>query len=167
MPLEARMSRTARLSVALALLLAICAPASNATPRTDFDGLDFSITLKELSAAARGALSLPPGRLFILDGTVTDVSILDKEQASFKVRLELMSGEWIGLTDVKSYSCFVTFSGPDWFRTFPARPPRNPPPGIVASNARVIVVARPLGVMERADGGPEFSLQGLAIRVLP
>ena len=160
------MSRIARASAVLGLVLAVLAPAAGALPRNDFDRLDFSVTLKELSAAADGERQLPQGKIFLLDGTVTDLTFLDKEEESFRVRVELMSGEWIGLKDVKSYSCLVTFSGAEWFRVFPAKPPRNPPPGAVPANARVIVVARPIGVISRPGGEPVVSLEGLAVRVL-
>jgi hypothetical protein len=128
--------------------------------------VDFSITLKDLAAAAAGEKPLPQGRLFLLDGTVTGITFLDKEEASFRVRTELMSGEWVGLEDVKSYTCVVTFSGPGWFRLFPARPPRNPPPGLVVPNSRVIIVARPLEIATEPGGRKVVSLEGLALRVL-
>lgn len=159
------MSRFARAAVLGAFLLSL-ARLSAAEPRSDFDRVDFSITLKDLAAAAAGERQLPQGRLFILDGTVTSLSFLDKEEASFRVRAELMSGEWIGLEDVKSYTCVVTFSGSEWFPIFPARPPRNPPPGTVLANSRVIVVARPLGVIAEPGGPKVVSLEGLALRLL-
>ncbi len=149
--------------VAFALFLLSVARFGAADP---FDRVDFSVTLKDLAAAAAGERQLPQGRLFVLDATVTALTFLDAEKASFRVRAELMSGEWIGLEDVKSYSCLVTFSGPDWFRVFPAKPPRNPPHGVVTPNARVLVVARPLGVVSERGGPRVVSLEGLALRLL-
>jgi hypothetical protein len=160
------MSRIARAAAALALSLVVMAPAAAALPRTDFDRLDFSVTLKDVSAAAEGQRQLPPGRIFLLDGTVTDMSFLDKEEASFRVRIELMSGEWIGLEDVKSYSCLVTFAGSEWSRVFPVKASRNPAPGAVVPNARVLVIARPLEITTRPGGARLMSLEGLGVRVL-
>jgi hypothetical protein len=164
MPVEAPMSRFARAAVLGVFLLSL-ARLSAAEPRF-FDRVDFSITLKDLAAVAAGEKPLPQGRLLVLDGTVTSLSFLDKEEASFRVRAELMSGEWIGLEDVRAYTCVVTFSGSEWFTVFPARPPRNPPPGVVLPNSRVIIVARPLGVISQPGGPKVVSLEGLALRLL-
>ena len=56
------------------------------------------------------------------------MNILNKEQATFKVRIELITGEWIGLDDVKSYACYIDFTGPEFFKVFPAAPARPPRP---------------------------------------
>ena len=97
-----------------------------ALSRGDFDRVvDFSVTLKTLAAAAEGRTPLPTGRMLLLSGTVSDVTILNKDQATFKVRIELITGEWIGLEDVKAYACYVEFSGPEFFKVFPIRAPRT------------------------------------------
>jgi hypothetical protein len=161
------MSRNpAALVPVLAAVLVLLAPALCAAPRSDFDRVDFGVTIKDLAAAAAGERPLTQGRIFLLDGTVTTVTIVDKEEGSFRVRVELMSGEWIGREEVKSYTCLVSFSGPEWFTVFPARPPRTVPPGVVAPNARVLVAARPLGIVTEPDGKKAVSLEGLALRIL-
>ncbi len=136
---------------------------------SDFEKIvDFSVTLKTLASAAAGETALPPNRLFLLNGTVSEISFLDKEKASFRVRIRLLSGEWIGLEDVKSYACYVTFSGPEFFSVFPARAPKNPAPDTVVANTRVLVVARALGPVDLPIGeGKVMALEGLFLRVLP
>jgi hypothetical protein len=163
------MSRIAKGALAgAALLLAFLAPFTSAISRSDFDRVvDFTITLKTVAAAAAGEAPLPSNRLFILDGTVSDISFVDKEKASFRVRILLMSGEWIGLEDVKSYACYVTFSGPEFFALFPARPPRDAPPGIVVLNSHLLVVARPVEVTSSPQGEKLMMLEGFSVRVLP
>ena len=95
------------------LLLAAAVPAAFGLSRADFDRVvDFSVTLKDLSAVADGREPLPSGKLVILNGTVSDVNVISKDEGSFRVRIELITGEWIGTEDVKSYTCYVDFTGP-------------------------------------------------------
>ncbi len=149
------------------LLLAAAAQGIFGLTRADFDRVvDFSITLKDLAAAAEGAESLPAGKFIVINGTVSDVTVIDKEQASFRVRIELITGEWFGTEDVKSYSCYVDFSGPEFFKTFPARPPRVVAAGTVAINSRVIVVGRPVEVTKTPLGEKRVLLQGVFVRVV-
>jgi hypothetical protein len=119
--------------------------------------VDFSVTLKTIAAAAEGNARLPANKLFLLDGTVSEITVLDKEPGSFKVRIRVLSGEWIGLEDVRGYSCFVTFSGAEYAGMFPSKVP---------ANSRIVVLARVVGVTTTALGEKLMSLDGLALRVL-
>ncbi len=150
--------------------LLFCAALSGALPaaaisRADFDRVvDFSVTLKDLAAAADGTARLPTGRLCVLNGTVSDVDISSKDEATFRVRIELITGEWIGTEDVRSYSCYVDFSGPEFFKIFPARPPRSPVPGTVVINSRVIVVGRALDITQNPQGEKRVRVEGMFVR---
>jgi len=156
------MRRPVPLLVALLLLSAVILPALS---RADFDRVvDFGVTLKTLSAAAEGKAPLPGGRMVVLTGTVSDITIVDKERATFKARIELTTGEWIGLEDVKAYSCYVDFSGEEYFKAFPARPPRDPVPGTIVSNTRVLVVGRVLDIVAASSGEKRVLLEGVGIR---
>lgn len=160
------MRARARIVLAVCLLLAAALTAPAAT-RFEFDSVvDFSVSLKSLAAVAAGEASLPSGRLFVLDGTISDLTVLDKEQGSFRARIELISGEWIGTEDVKSYACLIDFAGPGFFKRFPARPPRDPAPDIVLLNSRVIVVARPIGLTTAPQGEKRVLLEGIYVRVI-
>jgi hypothetical protein len=118
-----------------------------ALSRADLDRVaDVSITLKVLADVADGKAPLPDGRLIMLTGTVSDVNIVSKDQATFKVRIELLSGEWFGEEDVKAYACYVDFSGPEYFKVFPAKLPRDAPPGIIGLSTRVLIVGRAVSV---------------------
>jgi hypothetical protein len=157
------MRRTVPVLACLFLLLG--ATALPALSHGDFDRVvDFSVTLKSLAAAAEGKAQLPTGRMVVLSGTVSDVAILDKEQATFKVRIELITGEWIGLEDVKAYSCYVEFSGPEFFKVFPARAPRAATPGVISGNSRVLVVGRVVDVTTTPQGEKRTRLDGAYIR---
>lgn len=142
-----------------------CALPASAISHADFDRVvDFSITLKDLAAAADGRVSLPTSRVCVLNGTVSDVDVVNKEEGSFRVRIELITGEWIGTEDVKSYSCYVDFTGPEFARIFPARPPRVLPPGVIAINSRVIVVGRPVMVTTTPQGEKRVLVEGMFVR---
>lgn len=156
------MRRSVPLLASLLLLSATLVPALS---RADFDrAVDFGVTLKSLSAAADGTAPLPGGRMAILTGTVSDITILGKEQASFKARIELTTGEWIGLEDVKAYSCYVDFSGAEYFKVFPARPPRQASPGVIVNDARVLLVGRVVDIVSSPAGGKRVLLDGIYIR---
>jgi hypothetical protein len=147
------------------VLLLACSSLLPALSRTDLDRvLDLSVTLKSLSAAADGTTSLPSGRMILLSGRVSDVAILDKEVATFRVRIELITGEWVGTDDVKAYSCYVEFSGPEYFKVFPARPPRKAAPGTVVLDSRVIVMGSAQGVTTTPLGEKRVRVQGAYIR---
>jgi hypothetical protein len=103
----------------LAIALALASP-SYAFDRQDFDRIaDFSVTIKTLAGLPEpGRLA---GRLLLLDGTVASMQLLDPDEATFAVELELAGGEWIGTEDVKIYLCRVRFRGREYFRLFPRR----------------------------------------------
>jgi hypothetical protein len=156
-----------RISVTLfACILLLAGPAIlPALSRADLDRvIDFSVTLKSLATAADSGAPIPTGRTVLLSGTVSDVNIVNKDQAGFKVRIELITGEWIGLDDVKSYSCYVEFTGAEYFKMFPARPPRTANRDLVSMNSRVIVVGRIVQVAATPLGDKRVLVDGAYIR---
>jgi hypothetical protein len=156
-----------RSAVLACLLLFACSSFLPALSRADFDRVvDFSVTLKTLSAAADGKAPLPGGRMLLLSGTVSGVSILSKDEATFRVRIELITGEWVGLEDVKSYACYVEFAGPEFFAVFPARPPRTATPGIVTLNSRVMVIGAAQDITTTPLGEKRVRVQGAYIRII-
>jgi hypothetical protein len=82
------------------------------------------------------------------------------------VRIELISGEWIGLDDVKSYYCYVEFSGAEYFKMFPARPPRTASRDLVALNSRVLVMGRVVQVTAAPLGARRVLVEGAYIRTI-
>ena len=147
----------------------IWVPAAFSIDAGDFDAVaDFSVTIKTLSrldessASAYGLMN----RFLLLDGTVTNILVLDNNEESYLVQVELVSGEWIGLDEVRSYSCWVLFSGPRFANVFPARVPRNPPPGVISSNDAILIVAKPLQTVEIAEGETAWVLEGIYARPL-
>jgi hypothetical protein len=156
------MRRSVPVVACLLLLVAAFLPALS---RADLDRvIDLSVTLKSLATAAEQGSALPQGRTVLLSGTVSDVSILSKDEAGFKVRIELITGEWIGLDDVKAYTCYVEFTGAEYARMFPARPPREPNRQLVTLNSRVIVLGRVVGVTATPLGARRVLVDGAYIR---
>jgi len=156
-------------AIGAVLVLMIWAPAAFSVDAGDFDAVaDFSVTIKtlsrldEASASAYGLMN----RFLLLDGTVTNILVLDANKESYLVQVELVSGEWIGLDEVRSYSCWVLFSGPRFADVFPARVPRNPPPGVISSNDAILIVAKPLQTVEIAGGETAWVLEGIYARPL-
>jgi hypothetical protein len=150
----------------VACILLLVGPALlPALSRADLDRvIDFSVTLKSLATAADSGSSIPRGKTVLLSGTVSDVNIINKDQADFKVRMELITGEWIGLDDVKAYACYVEFTGAEYFKLFPARPPRTASHDLVSLNSRVLVLGRIVDVTTTPLGAKRVLLDGAYIR---
>jgi hypothetical protein len=152
----------------VACILLLVGPAFlPALSRADLDRvIDFSVTLKSLATAADSGASIPKGRTVLLSGTVSDVNIINKDQTGFKVRMELITGEWIGLDDVKSYACYVEFTGAEYFKLFPARPPRTASRDLVSLNSRVLVLGRIVDVALTPLGAKRVLVDGAYIRTI-
>ncbi len=150
----------------LACSLLLAGPAFlPALSRADLDRvIDFSVTLKSLATAADSGSPIPTGKTVLLSGTVSDVNIINKDPAGFKVRIELITGEWIGMEDVKAYTCYVEFTGADYFKVFPARPPGTASRDLVTQNSRVLVVGKVMGVAMTPLGAKRVLLDGAYIR---
>jgi hypothetical protein len=151
------------------LLTVLLGPGLSALSRDDFNRVvDFTVTIKSLSEVPKEkeAEFLKASKILLLNGTVASLSFLNPEEDRFSVQVELISGEWEGLEAVKSYRCAVIFQGSQYFRTFPARPPRNPDPSVVAPNNRILAVVRPIRIITGEDGRPLWLLEGFFVRRL-
>jgi len=156
-----------------ALLLSAClllpATAGSAISKSDLDRvLDFSVTVKTLErldpATARDYRL--DERFLLLDGTVNTIEVIDPDESRYQVIVELVSGEWIGLEEVRSYRCLVLFSGPEYARVFPRRAPRDPGPRVITPNDRVLMVARLLEPVQLEAGESVWVLEGSYVRPL-
>jgi hypothetical protein len=148
-------------------MMLFCASLASAATRAELGGVvDFSVTLKTVAAAAQGQAALPADKFFILVGTVTEVVFLDKDPQSFSVRVQLLSGEWIGKDDVEGYTCYVTFTGSRFGHLFPAKATEDSPADIIVVNTRVLVVARSSGTTLSPEGVKTALLEGVEIRAI-
>jgi len=138
---------------------------AHAQTREAFDRIvDFSVTLKTVSEAAAGEARLPANRLFLLEGSISEIVVLDDRPDRFNARVELMSGEWIGLDAVRGYRCWVTFTGSAYAATFPVEAPEEPSDDYLPLHTRVLVLARAIGPVVTPLGEKVMTLEGLAIR---
>ena len=80
------------------------------------------------------------------------------------MRIELLSGEWFGEEDVKAYACYVEFSGPEYFKMFPARLPANAPVGLIGLSTKVLVVGRAVSVTATPLGAKRVLVDGAYVR---
>jgi hypothetical protein len=150
----------------LALLVALVAPVGlSAQSLSSLEKvMDLTATIKTLAEQVAAGNYEAPAKFVILNGTFD--SVFETDEATGTVVIELVSGEWIGLEDVRSYHCLIRFTGAEYLKTFPATPPRNPGPEIFAKSARLLVVAAPYGVVELADGRLLWLLDGVYHRRL-
>ena len=151
---------------ALALLACVLvSPLAAAQTKAAFDRIvDFSVTLKTVSAAATGGAALPANRLFLLEGSIGEVVVLDDRPGAWKVRVELVAGEWIGTDEVRGYRCWVTFTGAEYAEIFPGEPLKEPSPGYLPTHARVLVLARAPAPVVTPLGERFMELEGIAVR---
>ena len=151
---------------ALALLACVLvSPLAAAQTRAAFDRIvDFSVTLKTVSAAATGGAVLPANRLLLLEGSIGEVVVLDDRPEAWKVRVELVAGEWIGTEEVRGYRCWVTFAGPGYAEIFPGEAPEEPSPGYLPLHTRVLVLARAIAPVVTPLGEKVMELEGIAVR---
>ena len=160
--------RSLRRTVLALLACVLASPLVSAQTRAAFDRIvDFSVTLKTVSAAATGGAALPANRLFLLEGSIGEVVVLDDRPEAWKVRVELVAGEWIGTDEVRGYRCWVTFAGPEYAEIFPAEPPGEPSPGYLPPRARVLVLAHALAPVLTPLGERVMELGGIAVRSGP
>ncbi len=157
--------RTPRLAACALLALGLLAPLASAQTRAEFDRIvDFSVTLKTLSDAAAGRVVPGAGRLVLLEGTLSEIVVLDDRPGSWTVRVELMAGEWIGVDEVRGYRCWVMFSGAAYADVFPGEAPDEPSASYIPPRARVLVLGRPLSPVVTPLGERVMTVEGFAVR---
>ena len=137
--------------VLFAFVLSAAFAHSNPAPGFD-DVVDFSISLKELDEITRNRnFEKLEDVYLIINGSVSSYIVVDSEPETYTVELELIDGEWAGMSDVFLYRCLVEFSGPEYAKKFPERRRASPGPGEVPLNTGIIVVARFLEPVMEGD----------------
>lgn len=138
------MNHRTRLVLICVFLAAVAVTASGATPEELADVLNFSASLADLDEATRSGAGglLQDDRFFVVEGVVAAIEIVSPDPDNFVAELELVSGRWQGVTSVESYRAVVRVAGPAFAARIPTRPSRNPPPGIIETNQRLLIVAR-------------------------
>ena len=131
---------------------------------------DLSVTIKTLDLALKenNVERIDTSRFVLLNGTVSSVIVLNTKRDQYEVVLKVISGEWMGTDEVKSYRVFVDFKGSNYYTMIPRRKPRHPKGNEILNNTSVIIVARilepilPPGAQSEEDTA--WFLEGLYIR---
>jgi hypothetical protein len=124
--------------------------------------VDLETTIRSLAEGVESGDYEAPPKYFVLNGTLD--SVFETDEASSMVVIEMVTGEWIGLDEVRSYHCLIRFEGEQYVRAFPANVPRDAGPEIFARNSRLMVVAAPVAVVELTDGRLLWLLDGVYLR---
>ena len=149
-----------RLSARLILAIgAVCIGASlHAQPvdRAWFDEtIDFALSLEEIHRRIENQDidSLFTGRAVILDGVIADITVIDDDPDAFFAQIDLVTGRWRGLSEIRLYRAYVFVQGPGFAALIPSSPPLEPDPDLLAVNARVVVAGALVDLFDDPDGG--------------
>lgn len=137
--------------------------------KDDFDkNVDFSVTLELINRAvtAQRTDALPRDKAIIIDGAISAIEIIDTEPESFLAEIELVDGKWLGMEDVRMYSCIVQVSGPDFAARIPARRSRREIRNEISANSHVIVVGKIVEYRNVSGNKPVAVVEGYYIRAI-
>lgn len=137
--------------------------------KDDFDkNVDFSVTLELIHRAltAERTDAVTTEKAVVLDGAISAIQIIDAEAENFAAELNIVDGKWLGLEDVKMYSCVVEVKGPEFAARIPARRSRREVRNEIAANSHVIVVGRIVDFRNVGGEEPQAVLEGYYIRTI-
>ncbi|MCL2295381.1 MAG: hypothetical protein FWC36_11065 [Spirochaetes bacterium] len=126
------------------ILFICCSSALFAGSAPGFDNyVNFGISMRELTAHVQsGDLGPVRNRYLILNGSFVSFTVIDNTPATYTVEIELIDGEWVGVSDVLIFRAIIVFSGREFQAMFPERRRGAPGPMEIALNSGLIVVAR-------------------------
>ena len=128
--------------------------------------IDFALSLEEIHHRIEGGDidSLFTGRAVLLDGVVAEITVIDPEPESFFAQIDLVTGRWRGLDEIRLYRAYVFVQGPQFAGMIPASPPREPNPDLLAVNSRILVVGALVDLFDEPDGGVAPVIDGFHLR---
>ncbi len=114
--------------------------------KKDFDRVvDFNATIDSLSVALEKNLSVDREKIYVLNGTVSSVTIVNRKRANYEVILEVVSGKWVGLEKIEVYKVMVRFKGPQYYGVILTRKPRRASHPVIVPNTKVLFVGKIVG----------------------
>ena len=131
------------------------------------DVVDFSMTLEQIHhiLEEEGAAALPSDRAVVLDGVVAEILLIDPEPETFLAQIDLVSGRWIGLQDIRLYRAYVFVEGPQFAERLSAAPAaRGAAADAITTNSRVIVLGTIIDVYIEQDGSSAPIIDGFELR---
>ena len=151
------------------LVLMLSAAAAGAQQRqVEAATVDFSITLQEIHRILEdeGPAGLPTERTLVIDGVVAEILVIDPEPESFLVQIELVTGRWIGLEEIRLYRAYVFVQGPQFFERVSAGAAANDQRDVVTPNSRIIVLGNIVDVFVDEDGTSAPIIDGIDLRLI-
>lgn len=135
------MKKTLFLSVFFMCLL-ICALFSESEKLDSV--IDFSISIKELSNTTPELLDniISTDKYLILNGTISDITEIERTETNLILDIHLVNGAWIGLEKVEVYKCIINVTGKEWENRFPKRKPREIEEEHILVNNRILVIGK-------------------------
>ena len=154
------------MSKAIFILFIVCCSALFANPAPGFDNsVNFEISMKELNSHVKnGNLAAIKSKYVILDGSFASYNVVDNKESSYTVEIELINGEWNGVSNVFMYRAIIIFSGKEYQARFPARRSSIPGASEIPINSGLIVVAK-LKETRNFEGQAVPVLEGYYLRV--
>ena len=124
-------------------VLFLAAAAMPAVAQDFSDTVNFDATLETLGEPGAMEALAKDGRVLILEGLLGDTMVVGSGDERV-ARAQLIGGAWIGTDKVVAYRCWVVLKGESWAEAFPAERPRDPGPGYLPANSRLLVACRPI-----------------------
>ncbi len=131
-----------------------------ARERGALEGLSLGADLREIIAAD------PTGEESAFLNRLLLEAVFPEDVLPITVTCELVSGEWIGLEEVKSYHGLIQVRGPASFLVFNRRRPSTVPGLAIPVNSRALIVATPETTVQSPAGGRVWVFKALYIRSL-
>ena len=153
----------------LALIILFSVEFLGAYEKPDFDRIvDFSVSLKELVTLVKNPSFNPEkfGKILVFDGSISAITLVDKNPSSFSAELVVVNGEWKGTEEVSLFQAFVYAEGPGFAKRLPERKPRTAEPGLISQNDHILVVGRVADVYIDEKGNRYPIVAAYYIRVL-
>lgn len=102
---------------------------------------------------AEETTDVPRLPLLLVDGYIASTTITDESEDSFQAQVEMVAGEWDGLSEVHAYRVQLILPGEEFRSRVPARPPRDPGRDQIMAGRRGIAVARLIDFIEDPVSG--------------
>lgn len=149
-------------------LLMVPVAATAVTPEEFRALVAFDVTIASLAEAAETdpETLLNDNRVFIVDGVLGSVTVIDDNPDSYLVQLELVDGRWHGTERIDVFRVYVIAEGPEYEAFFPARPTPNAGGSVIQRNERILIAAQMADIFEDQLGGRYAVLTAQELRVV-
>jgi hypothetical protein len=132
--------------------------------------VDFDMSIEQLAVQAHRSPDalMANDAVFVVDGVVSTVNVLDPNPESFRAEVDLVAGEWRGLRNVVMYKARVLIEGEAFAPRIPGRRRgQEPPAGFIERNGRVLVVGSVTSVADDPETGRGIPvIDGFYVRTL-